>query len=96
MATANTPAFDTDALASLEERILRAVQLVGQLRQEKDSAEELARSYAADRDSAVAAMAELRTENAKLVEELDSLRADRKEVKSRIEKLLGQLDNLSV
>jgi hypothetical protein len=41
-------------------------------------------------------MAELRAENTKLVEELDSLRTDRKEVKSRIEKLLGQLDDLSV
>lgn len=96
MASANTPAFDTDALASLEERILRAVQLVNQLRQEKDTAEELAKSYAADRDSAVAAMAELRAENAKLVEELNSLQNDRKEVKTRIERLLGQLDDLSV
>ncbi len=96
MASANIPAFDSDALASLEERILRAVQLVTQLRQEKETAEQLAQSYAADRDSAVAAMAELRSENARLVEELDSLRADRKEVKTRIEKLLGQLDNLAV
>ena len=46
--------------------------------------------------SAVAAMAELRAENAKLVEELDSLQNDRKEVKTRIERLLGQLDDLSV
>ncbi|MDZ4797577.1 MAG: cell division protein ZapB [Bryobacteraceae bacterium] len=96
MASAETPRIESDALSSLEERILRAVQLVSLLRQEKDSAESLAQSYAADRDSAVEAMAELRSENARLVEELDSLRSDRKEVKSRIEKLLGQLDNLSV
>jgi chromosome segregation ATPase len=95
MASAETPRIESDALASLEERILRAVQLVSQLRQEKDSAESLAQSYAADRDSAVAAMAELQAENAKLAEELDSLRSDRREVKSRIEKLLGQLDNLA-
>lgn len=95
MASVETPGIDSDALASLEERILRAVQLVTQLRQEKDSAESLAQSYAADRDSAVGAMSELQAENARLAEELESLRADRRQVKSRIEKLLGQLDNLS-
>jgi len=81
MAAADSPRVSSDALASLEERILRAVQLVGQLRQEKEAAE--------------AAAAELRAENKQLSHELESLRADRGEVKARIERLLSQLDNLS-
>ena len=81
MAAADSPRVSSDALASLEERILRAVQLVGQLRQEKQAAE--------------AAAAELRAENKQLAEELESLRADRGEVKARIERLLSQLDNLT-
>ena len=81
MAAADSPRVSSDALASLEERILRAVQLVGQLRQEKETAE--------------AAAAELRAENKQLAQELETLRADRGEVKARIERLLSQLDNLT-
>ena len=81
MAATDSPRVSSDALASLEERILRAVQLVGQLRQEKEAVE--------------AAAAELRAENKQLAEEVESLRADRGEVKTRIERLLSQLDNLS-
>ena len=68
---------EVDALASLEDRILRAAELVSSLR--------------AERDAAVAALAETH----KLREELDSLRAERKHVRVRIEKLLGQMDLLS-
>jgi FtsZ-binding cell division protein ZapB len=72
---------DADALQSLEERILRAVDLVSQLRKEKDAAEKGAE--------------ELKVENARLSEELDSLQSERKQVRSRIEKLLGQMDTLA-
>ena len=82
MAAPDSPRVSSDALASLEERILRAVQLVSQLRREKETAE--------------AAAAQLRTENQQLTEELEILRADRGEVKTRIERLLSQLDNLAV
>jgi len=72
---------DADALQSLEERILRAVDLVSQLRKEKDAA--------------VKANDELKAENARLSDELDSLQSERKQVRSRIEKLLGQMDTLA-
>jgi len=82
MAAGDSPRVSSDALDSLEERILRAVQLVSQLRREKEAAE--------------ANAAELQTQNRELTAELESLRNDRGEVKSRIERLLSQLDNLSV
>ena len=62
---------DDDALASLEERIHRTVDLVSTLRNE--------------RDAAVADAQKLR-------QELDDLRSQRKQVRVRIEKLLGQMD----
>ena len=72
---------DADALQSLEERILRAVDLVSQLRQE--------------RDAAVKANEELKAENTRLSEELETLQSERKQVRTRIEKLLGQMDTLA-
>ena len=72
---------DADALQSLEERILRAVDLVSQLRQE--------------RDAALKTNDELKAENNRLSEELESLQSERKQVRTRIEKLLGQMDHLS-
>ena len=39
--------------------------------------------------------AEARAEAARLSEELKTLHAERKQVRSRIEKLLGQIDQLS-
>jgi regulator of replication initiation timing len=64
---------ETDSLAGLEDRIVKAVQLVQRLRQEKDAALK---------------------ENARLNEELEALRSERKQVRGRIEKLLGQIDTL--
>jgi FtsZ-binding cell division protein ZapB len=64
---------ETDTLAGLEDRIVKAVQLVQRLRQEKDAAQK---------------------ENARLNEELEALRSERKQVRGRIEKLLGQIDTL--
>ena len=65
---------ELDALASLEERITKAVELVITLRAEKADLE-------AQRDAAI--------------QELDELRSERKQVRTRIEKLLGQMDLLS-
>ena len=65
---------DDDALATLEERIHRAVDLVTTLRTERD-----------------AAVADSR----KLRQELEDLRAQRKQARVRIEKLLGQMDLLA-
>jgi FtsZ-binding cell division protein ZapB len=71
---------ETDSLAGLEERIQKAVQLVTRLRQEKE---------AAQRDAA-----EARAQAAKMHEELEALRTERKHVRGRIEKLLGHIDQL--
>ncbi|MGA3017221.1 MAG: cell division protein ZapB [Bryobacteraceae bacterium] len=72
---------ETDSLSSLEERIQQTAQLVARLRQERESAVEQA------------AMA--RAEAARLAGELKTLQAERKQVRTRIEKLLAQIDQLS-
>jgi predicted nucleic acid-binding Zn-ribbon protein len=64
---------EVDSLAGLEERVLKAVQLVQRLRQEKEN---------------------LGMEVLQLQEELEALRGERKQVRSRIEKLLGHIDTL--
>jgi FtsZ-binding cell division protein ZapB len=71
---------ESDSLNSLEDRIQRAVQLVGRLRQEREAAVEEA--------------AQARREAALLADEVKTLQAERKQVRSRIEKLLGQIDQL--
>ena len=75
-----TTELETDSLAGLEERIQKAVALVQRLRQEKEAA--------------LKEIAETKAENNALAEELDSLRAERKQVRARIEKLLGHIDQL--
>ncbi|MBV9508582.1 MAG: cell division protein ZapB [Acidobacteriia bacterium] len=72
---------ETDSLSSLENRIQKAVQLVARLRSEKDAALEQA---------AVA-----QSEAARLADEVRMLQAEKKQVRQRIEKLLGQIDQLS-
>jgi FtsZ-binding cell division protein ZapB len=72
---------DTDSLSSLEDRIQRAVQLVTRLRQEKEAAVDEA--------------AEAKAEASRLADEVRVLQAERKQVRARIEKLLGQIDQIS-
>jgi len=72
---------ETDSLSSLEERIQTAVQLVSRLRRERDAALEDA--------------AEAKAEASRLADEVKTLQAERKQVRARIEKLLGQIDQLS-
>jgi chromosome segregation ATPase len=76
-----TTSHQPDPLASLEDRIQRAVQLVGRLRQEKDAA--------------LAQAAEAQAEAGRLADELAALQAERKQVRTRVEKLLEQIDQLS-
>ena len=82
------PQQDRDALADLEQRISRAVELVNSLRAQKAALEE---QLATANSLATTAAADARAAR----QELDDLRSERKQVKSRIEKLLGQLDLLS-
>ncbi len=72
---------ETDSLGSLEQRIQQAVQLVSRLRAEKEAAMEQA--------------AEARGEAARLSEEVKTLQTERKQVRQRIERLLGQIDQLN-
>ncbi len=85
MAAAETE--KSDSLSHLEERIQKAVALVNRLRQEKDAAlKELAATQAA--------YAESQDANAKLGSEIEALRTERHQVRARVEKLLGHIDQL--
>ena len=86
---------ETDSLTSLEERIHRAVQLVSQLRQEKESVQKQFDAVLTEKAAAVQAAADLQAQLNTISEELDSLKSERKQVRTRIEKLLGQMDLLS-
>ncbi|MGI8959969.1 MAG: cell division protein ZapB [Bryobacteraceae bacterium] len=98
-----------DTLASLEQRITRAVELITslrseneQLRQHLNTAQEDLNVVKGARDEAHAQTAWFQKENGdleqkmiRLSQELDELRGERKQVKARIEKLLGQMDLVS-
>jgi FtsZ-binding cell division protein ZapB len=86
---------EADSLASLEERILKAAELVTQLRRERDAAVAAKQSAFHERDTAVKEAGEARKRAEVLAVELEALRGERRQVRTRIEKLLGQLDLLS-
>jgi FtsZ-binding cell division protein ZapB len=71
---------EVDSLGHLEERIQKAVALVIRLRQEKEAA--------------LKELAESQNTNAQLAGEIEELRSERQQVRSRIEKLLGHIDQL--
>lgn len=78
---------EIDTLTHLEERIQKAVALVNRLRQEKEAAlKELAATQQAFEES--------QSTNSKLAEEIEALRTERHQVRNRIEKLLGHIDQL--
>jgi len=81
------PELEIDALTQLEERVQKAVALVQRLRQEKDAlTKDLAATQSALEDSQIA--------NLTLKEELDTMQGERKQVRGRLEKLLGHIDQL--
>ena len=71
---------EVDSLGHLEERIQKAVALVIRLRQEKEAA--------------LKELAESQNANAQLTGEIEELRSERQQVRGRIEKLLGHIDQL--
>jgi FtsZ-binding cell division protein ZapB len=81
MEAAQAVQASADALAVLEERITRAVQVLNTLRGENEQLQ---------RDNG-----ELKQRVQQLSDEVEALRSERKQVKTRIEKLLSQLDLLS-
>lgn len=98
-----------DTLASLEQRITHAVELLNNLRGENqqlrvqlNEKQEQLHALAAERDQFQTVSAEFQKANSDLAQqvktlsqELDELRSERKQVKARIEKLLSQMDLLS-
>ena len=98
-----------DTLASLEQRITRAVELLSNLRSENEQlrqnlnvAQEELNSVKGARDESQAQSAWLQKQNGdleqkmtRLSQEMEELRSERKQVKARIEKLLGQMDLVS-
>ena len=96
------PHQESDALASLEERIHKAVEVVSQLRAERDALREEnenlrgeSKALHSSNDAALKDAAEARARIAQLTGELDALRAERKQVRVRIEKLLTHIDQVS-
>ena len=87
-------ALDSDSLADLEQRVLRTVELVAQLRAERDAAvAELAAARSEIED--LSAFKKAGDEARGLRQEMSELRAERKQVRQRIEKLLAQVDLVS-
>ena len=79
--------IEVDTLTHLEDRVQKAVALVQRLRQEKDSVlKDLAATKAALEESQLA--------NMTLNEEMEALQTERRQVRDRLEKLLGHIDQL--
>lgn len=89
------PELEPDSLSSLEERITRAVELVTELRRERDQLAAELRSVQTELEEARRQTSTSSLQAEKLARELDDLRSERKQVRTRIEKLLGQMDLLS-
>jgi FtsZ-binding cell division protein ZapB len=78
----------SDALAQLEERITRAVEIIPRLRQDKEAAE-------LERDAALRQAQQAQSALERLNAEVEGLRQEREQVRVRIERLLGQMDALA-
>jgi hypothetical protein len=85
----NTLALSLDDFSSLEERILRAVNLVKRERLARAAAEQRATEAETRLHDQSAASDELQ-------KEINSLRAERDHIRQRVEKLLSQLDALEL
>jgi FtsZ-binding cell division protein ZapB len=82
-------------LEDLESRIMLAVETVGRLKEERKELEARLRSALEEKEVVSRALALAREEVERLTRELDGVRSERKQVRGRIEKLLGQLDLIS-
>src|SRR5579863_7639122 len=85
---------EIDSLAALEERIARAAELVARLRGENQAVHEQLSAAIEARDTARQEATASAAQAQKLAQELEDLRSERKQVRTRIEKLLGQMDLL--
>ncbi|MGH9592116.1 MAG: hypothetical protein ACRD5L_03430 [Bryobacteraceae bacterium] len=82
-------ALSASDFKALEDRILRAVEMVKRARQERAAAEERA-------TQAEAQLQEQGSRIAELEKELHGLRGERDHVRQRVERLLAQLDTLEL
>jgi FtsZ-binding cell division protein ZapB len=89
---------EIDPLDHLEERIRKAVLLVHRLRDEKETAASEAAREKEDSakvcDALRVDLEEAQNANARLTAELEAMREERQLVRSRLEKLLGHIDQL--
>jgi chromosome segregation ATPase len=98
-AQSSTPAtvsLSAQDFAALEERIVRAVELVRRERQLRSEAEARAAAAEARVEHADSALREQMAADDDLRKELSALRAERNEVRERVERLLSQLDSLEL
>lgn len=86
---------EIDSLSSLEERVVQAIQLVTRLRQEKDALSLEIQELTSEKEAALKKLSASEAKSAEIAAEVEALRSERKQVRNRIEKLLGQIDQLS-
>jgi chromosome segregation ATPase len=91
-----TVALSASDFAALEERIVRAVELVRRERQLRSEAEARAASAEARVEQADSGLREQMASADDLRKELAALRTERNEVRERVERLLSQLDALEL
>ena len=84
-----TLALSADDFSALEERIVRAVELVKRERQARTEAEERAAKAEAELESQAPLVSQLQ-------QQVRTLRAERDHVRQRVERLLSQLDALEL
>jgi FtsZ-binding cell division protein ZapB len=83
---------EIETLGDLEERIRRAAELVAGLRAERSELVQQRDAANAARERAEREAADAKASASKLIAEIDQLRSERKQVRARVEKLLGQMD----
>lgn len=93
-AGSGTLSVSADDFSALEERILRAVNLVKRERMERASAEERALAAEARIEEQAEVAENLRRESENQQKEIENLRGEREQVRQRVERLLSQLDAL--
>lgn len=91
-----TLTLSANDFSALEERIVRAVEVVRRERHARSAAEERA-NKADERVSHAEAQLHDQSQQQELLEkEISALRAEREQVRERVERLLGQLDALEL
>ena len=86
---------DNDSLANLEARILKAVEVISTLREENSSLRKQLQTVIDEKERVSKDTKDASSKAEKAAAELESLRSERAQVRTRIEKLLGQMDLLS-